>query len=1449
MYKNLIFAVLLLLIGVNYALWISMSPEYMPGETITFSIDGAQGVLIVDVLDEEGTNVFHEVRTIEREEKEEYYYYYSYETYELELPFGDYTVIAKDGEKEENAEFRVSSVGLMAVLGPEGKGMFLHKEDGSPVEGGRILLTYNKSGETEVLDTVSGVGGIFSFETEGLENIRGEYKGESAEIEMYQNYYPEPYWRDYERHTSYVFSDKKLYQPGETVHISSIIFKQNETTYETVLGSFTVEVRDSNYDTVYSKPIGSVNSRVTVDFPIDEEAPLGWYSVNIMNGDNYAGWYNFEVQEYNRPEIDVSLKPREEVFVVNETIYVDVNTDYYFGGAADAEVKFEIYRSPHYVPYYRAYYCICPWWSEELVAEGIVYTQNGVGTIEWNGTNVTGDYRIEVSVTDESEIISEEETTVSVLEKINLNVLVPDMEANKSGTITILAYDEHDETLEVSGNVKIYLGEDYYYYVDYTQKENESAVPVFEADFSTVDGAYSFEFTPEEYGSYYIMVEADGASIKQYFYVSEWSWWNWNYLDVQLDKDEYSEGEGIEATVTSPIGGKLIVVSMGSEPLIEFFEVKSGINSIVLEADETSNLQLYVIEDGSKYGGYENYMVRGDNWIQVEIDHESVYGPKDIARLVINAEKAGSRSNAAASIAIVDQAIIDLSGADWNDIYKYFYGYPQESYQVRFSWEDTYYWRGGMMDGGLVYAEAGIPVPETANGEAVEKGKEEIEVREKFIETALWIPYIILENGKKEVLWHIPDTLTTWNITVVANEGTNVGMGTSSVLVTKDVIGRMSPPVGLVVDDAAAIPVSIFNYGEERKTFKVTLESSENIWVLGSPIRYVSLESGESHSMYIPVKAIERGEGELTLWVEGGEGDAVKLPLEVKALGVEITHGESGVVESDSGKFEYESPEDAEVTLALHSSILSSAFESMNYLVTYPYGCIEQTMSGFLPDVVLVYTLQELDMGYTGEENLTELIEDGLERIYQHQNSDGSWGWFSGRDARITAYVMDGLTIARKAGVEVEDTVYDSGFGALKGAESSYALFVLNRIDSSLVKKYGNDSFGALTECDDGKCERLILMLECAGSYCSLEYSAERSWYHSETELTSYAVETFVKNGDIENAQKCVNWLMIHKTGRYWRSTKDTARTVLALTEYAKATGELRSDYVVTVYVDEKEVYEERMGYKNVGSEEITLPAGKHDVRIERDGFGPLYYTVTQVYWSEEIPEGEIKIVREFGQTVAKVGDEIEVTLTVNGSGEYVAIEDPIPMGTEIVQEGNRYWWYYGGYRMEARQDKAVFFFDRLEDTEITYKLRVTHKGDFTALPTHAYNMYAPEVGGYSDFEHFTFYEKAYVEPYVTEYNTTLKVWWDGPEPALLRVTVDGVESEYTVQPGENEVVVGPGEVSYSFESDEEYFEGDVEEVEEETPEEEPEGGMGDPFVLAGVIVVVAAVMIYLWKK
>ncbi len=1477
------FLVLLLCLGAVDALWVSTDKgEYMPLETVHLTVSEGKGVIIVDVLNENGENAYHATRAAKQGETTQWGYTYYYpEEFNISLKSGRYDVEVRDDLGNASTAFDITSIGIAAVVDGVGKGVFLHKENGAAIEGGKITLYYNRSGTVETAGTTSGTGGYFSFDTKNLTKIVGEYESEKAEIEIYQDYYGY-YPAYYEQYSSYVFSDKTLYQPGETAHISSVILLVNESAYETVTGPFEVTVRGPDYNVLYSTNVSSVNSRVSFDFPIEAEAALGYYSVEIRrNESSYAGYYSFQVQEYKRPEIKLELTPQEKIFELNKTMKINVSSDYYFGGAADAEVHFEIDRSPYYWPLFRCGgRCIPPYWGQEKVAEGLVYTKNGVGEIDWGGANQTGDYTVKAWATDESQIQTESETTITVLEKVNLDAIFSEMNLNESGLITVLTYDKDEKPLDLDVNVKIYSEEWNYPPIYYAESAKTDVAPVneeptynrtlvFEKNITTAGGQESFEFTPHQYGNYVIVMESGEYKSEKTFYVSEYGWWNSGSITVELDKTEYAKGETMNMTVTSPTGGKLFVVAMGATPSLTAYSVTPGINSIQMPAVETSSLEFFLVDEGKRYSAYANYVVRGNDWVKVDIASNGTYRPGDAARLVISATRNGVNSNAAASIAIVDQSIIDLSKADWNDIYTNLYGYPRAQYQLLFSWD--YYggvvplYKGGVM---VDMAEEALPaVPGQATNGGAPPSRAAISIRQKFPETAFWIPYFMIEDGKKEIIWHIPDTLTTWNVTVVANEGANVGMGTSAIIVTKDVIGRMSPPPALVEDDAAAIPVTVFNYGKERKTFTVTLEASKNIEIIGSPKRYVSIEPDSYASMDIPVKAIGNGTANFTLWVEGGEGDAVFLPIEVKPLGVEIIKGESGLVDGTEQttpvEVKYATPNDAEVKLSLYSSVLSSAFGSLDYLVSYPYGCIEQTMSGFLPTVVLLHTTQQLGLNYTGDANISGIIDDGLVRIYSFQNADGSWGWFRGSDERITAYVMDGLRVGKESGVVVDEGVYSKGEQWLAAnANSSYGKFVLNRLDDGAVTTYSGDAFGALTQCEDGKCDALLAKLQCTAKYCSLSYDGEMDWYHDETELTSYAVSALVKNGKMEEANKCVNWLMLNKKRQYWVSTKDTAISVLALSSYAKETGELKSDYIATVSVDSGKVLEERLGYQTVGTEEVTLPAGWHTIQLQRDGFGPLYYTLTQRYYSMDIPKGDWKVSRSYDKTIAKVGDEITVTLKVNGTGQYVAIEDPIPLGTEIVKQSGNEWmyygnWWYGGYRMEARQDRAVFFFDRMDSPEITYKLRVTHKGDFTALPTHAYNMYAEEVGGYSDFQHFTFYEKARVEPYVTEFNTTLRVYWEGPGPAEMIVKANGAEQTYTVQEGQNDIVVNTtGPVEYAFKSDSEYYEGEAGKSATSSPAAAGNGGTQTgtsanylPLLAVLTVLGIALIAVYFWKK
>ena len=128
-------------------------------------------------------------------------------------------------------------------------------------------------------------------------------------------------------------------------------------------------------------------------------------------------------------------------------------------------------------------------------------------------------------------------------------------------------------------------------------------------------------------------------------------------------------------------------------------------------------------------------------------------------------------------------------------------------------------------------------------------------------------------------------------------------------------------------------------------------------------------------------------------------------------------------------------------------SLAVTMLDALPYLIDYPYGCTEQTMSRFLPAVITAKTLRDLGLqpedvmsrvfggietnaaaathpkGKKDLAELDEMTKAGLERLYDFQHGDGGWGWWKQGDSDhwMTAYVVWGLSLARDAGIKVKD--------------------------------------------------------------------------------------------------------------------------------------------------------------------------------------------------------------------------------------------------------------------------------------------------------------------------------------------------------------------------------------------------------------------------------------------
>ncbi len=160
-----------------------------------------------------------------------------------------------------------------------------------------------------------------------------------------------------------------------------------------------------------------------------------------------------------------------------------------------------------------------------------------------------------------------------------------------------------------------------------------------------------------------------------------------------------------------------------------------------------------------------------------------------------------------------------------------------------------------------------------------------------------------------------------------------------------------------------------------------------------------------------------------------GDGDAVEQSLPVLPYGLKR---EVGIVRVDAGRSggggaertieltipEQSNPAARTIEIALAPSMAGAMLSALDFLAEYPYGCTEQTVSSFFPNLVVLRALADLKLAPT--ERLTmidRMSANGVKRLLDLQHDDGGWGWWKTDQNHpfMTAYALWALVEAHKA--------------------------------------------------------------------------------------------------------------------------------------------------------------------------------------------------------------------------------------------------------------------------------------------------------------------------------------------------------------------------------------------------------------------------------------------------
>ncbi|HOJ88879.1 MAG TPA: MG2 domain-containing protein [Pseudothermotoga sp.] len=939
----------------------------------------------------------------------------------------------------------------------------------------------------------------------------------------------------------FLTTDRPIYKPKDTVNFKGQLLKRNQDIY-TVLGATKVQVTisDPKGNEIYSKSLTTDELGGFWDsFKLAETAAVGVYRVEVLHeADRF--FESFLVEEYRKPEYKVEIETNKEEYISGENIQATIKVRYFNElPVTAANVAF----------YVHAY--------SELTNES---------SLEYRGYEITdengelrislkteegfqGRYSIQAIVTDESQRQIEQEKKVDIYADNVVILLDRDWIWTKPGEkLSIKAKVTDLQGNPLNGEMTVKVG----------TKISKTAV---------TNGHALVEFSPQAIGSY--KIELSFQKAKKYVYVYSYAWvqgYTVSEFALITDKESCKPGEQVSVQIFSP--DKTVgVIALVGDQIYSAQTVKiqghSTLNLFVPKIATERNLFIVFAAYSSGKRITDTKTIKLDRQfnvqrIQIHFDKE-VYQPKDEARLILKSDEDFSFS-----LALVDEAIYSMLGTKPISIEEKLYPFNEYPGIV---WDFANFWY--YLAQRRFYELASMP--EEKNFEDFKKNAVEakINVREYFPDTALWIPNLRTENGQATVVFKIPDSLTTFIATAYGFSKKNIAQADGKFVVTRDFYVRPILPTFFREGDIVQISATVFNQTPDDLKTNVWLQLPDSVELvpMGRPqidsFSPLPITEDTQTTIYVPSKGTnstswvvhalkESDPSTITTFATSSDGlaDAVALNIPVKPFAferefytLEFVNGLK-IVNLPTGQYK-------RASLTVYSSIVPLVENSIRKLIHYPYGCTEQTMSSFFPAVVAAQMGLKID-------DLEDIVQKGLMRLYKYQHSDGGWGWWQNDESKdfMTCYVMEGLFYAKKAGFEIAESVIKAGLNYLSENLSAYGSYVLDLygVQHEPYQAKNESDWVYLSLSSKEAFEKAVGLMKQVGTFAFIDAG---DWFTTKVQLNSILLRSFNKwNQHTELQSKLINYLLSEKDGYFWYSTKDTAFAVLALLETLPRIGE-----------------------------------------------------------------------------------------------------------------------------------------------------------------------------------------------------------------------------------------------------------------------------------------------------
>ncbi|XP_010216078.1 PREDICTED: alpha-2-macroglobulin-like protein 1 [Tinamus guttatus] len=340
-----------------------------------------------------------------------------------------------------------------------------------------------------------------------------------------------------------------------------------------------------------------------------------------------------------------------------------------------------------------------------------------------------------------------------------------------------------------------------------------------------------------------------------------------------------------------------------------------------------------------------------------------------------------------------------------------------------------YYSRGNIVNV-TAFHDGHVPHPDNT-----EKPKP----RTYFPETWIWDLVSVGEEGKASLQVIVPDTITEWNANTFCVAESGFGLSPLTFLtVFKPFFVDLTLPYSVVQGETFSLKATVFNYLKTCIQVHTTLtETSELKVVPCSDCQFTScLCANEAKTFVWNVTATKLGkvnvtvnsvaqdahnqcDNRITVTPLRGEMDTVIKLLLVKPGGVLQENTQNAFLcateNTVSHEFSLTLPEEVlegsgRATLSVIGDIMGPALQNLDQLLQMPFGCGEQNMVKFAPNIFILQYLKKIKhLVPEIEDKALKFLKTGYQRQLLYKHHDGSYSAFGKADTQgntwLTAFV------------------------------------------------------------------------------------------------------------------------------------------------------------------------------------------------------------------------------------------------------------------------------------------------------------------------------------------------------------------------------------------------------------------------------------------------------------